>query len=244
MIDEHIGDEPVAPVAPRIAVRAAEFDLPPGWPPHSRFTRGSRRGRSTARSTRGGRACSSRGGLATARGADRPDPCVAGSHARSGGARCRNGDRRVSRAVQGGYGDTPEPIDTTVARAVELLSPGHPEADDPVTTEDVREQAEGLAASEEELVLIAMFGTDAEELLRMIRARHSSGTVLIAEDADERGERIRVSSRSCRRAASARSRSKTRGCASPCDAPTSPPRSRALRSRRMAARRPRPSGAA
>ena len=61
-----------------------------------------------------------------------------------------------------------------------------------MTTEDVREQAEGLAASEEELVLIAMFGTDAEELLRMIRARHSSGTVLIAEDADaERGERIR-----------------------------------------------------
>ena len=50
-----------------------------------------------------------------------------------------------------------------------------------MTTEDVREQAEGLAASEEELVLIAMFGTDAEELLRMIRARHSSGTVLIAE---------------------------------------------------------------
>jgi oxaloacetate decarboxylase alpha subunit len=61
-----------------------------------------------------------------------------------------------------------------------------------VTTEDVREQAEGLAASEEELVLIAMFGTDAEELLRMIRARHSRDTVLVAEDADaERGERIR-----------------------------------------------------
>ena len=61
-----------------------------------------------------------------------------------------------------------------------------------MTTEDVREQAEGLAASEEELVLIAMFGTDAEELLRTIRARHSRDTVLVAEDADaERGERIR-----------------------------------------------------
>jgi oxaloacetate decarboxylase (Na+ extruding) subunit alpha len=37
-----------------------------------------------------------------------------------------------------------------------------------------------------------MFGTDAEELLRMIRARHSRETALIAEDADaERGERIR-----------------------------------------------------
>ena len=30
LIDEHIGDEPVAPVAPRIAVRAAEYDLPAG----------------------------------------------------------------------------------------------------------------------------------------------------------------------------------------------------------------------
>ena len=28
VIDEHIGDEPVAPTAPRIAVRAAEYDLP------------------------------------------------------------------------------------------------------------------------------------------------------------------------------------------------------------------------
>ena len=37
-----------------------------------------------------------------------------------------------------------------------------------------------------------MFGADAEELLRMIRARHSRETVLIAEDADaERAERIR-----------------------------------------------------
>ena len=30
VIDEHIGDEPVAPIAPRISVRAAEYDLPAG----------------------------------------------------------------------------------------------------------------------------------------------------------------------------------------------------------------------
>jgi oxaloacetate decarboxylase (Na+ extruding) subunit alpha len=94
--------------------------------------------------------------------------------------------------VQGGYGVTPEPIDPTVERAVGLLAPRVQGTEDPVTTEDVREQAEGLAASEEELVLIAMFGSDAEELLRVIRARHSRDGVLIAEDADaERGERIR-----------------------------------------------------
>ena len=74
---------------------------------------------------------------------------------------------------------TPEPIDPTVERAVELLAPRAQLAEDPVTTEDVREQAEGLAASEEELVLIALFGDEAEALLRTIRARHTR---------DDRGE--------------------------------------------------------
>ena len=94
--------------------------------------------------------------------------------------------------MQGGYGETPEPVDATVAARRRASRPAVALVDDPPTAEDVREQAEGLAASEEELVLIAMFGTDAEELLRMIRARHSRETVLIAEDADaERAERIR-----------------------------------------------------
>jgi oxaloacetate decarboxylase alpha subunit len=83
-------------------------------------------------------------------------------------------------------------VDTNVERAVALLAPRGQIVEDPVTTEDVREQAEGLAASEEELVLIAMFGSGAEELLKVIRARHSRDGVLVAEDADaERGERIR-----------------------------------------------------
>ncbi len=94
--------------------------------------------------------------------------------------------------VQGGYGRTPEPIDPTVERAIALLAPRPSLGDDPPTAEDVRRSAEGLAASEEELVLLAMFGPEAEDLLRTIRARHSRDTVLIAEDADaERGERIR-----------------------------------------------------
>jgi oxaloacetate decarboxylase alpha subunit len=94
--------------------------------------------------------------------------------------------------VQGGYGETPEPVDPTVQRAVELLAPRAALEDTPPTAEDVRERAEGLAASEEELVLIAMFGADAEELLKMIRGRHARGTVLVAEDEDaERAERIR-----------------------------------------------------
>ena len=87
---------------------------------------------------------------------------------------------------------TPEPVDAGVERAVSLLAPKPVLADDPPTAEDVRESADGLAASEEELVLLAMFGADAEELLKMIRGRHSRTAVLVAEDEDaERAERIR-----------------------------------------------------
>ena len=75
--------------------------------------------------------------------------------------------------VQGGFGSPPGTIDPTVERAVALLSDGVPLEEDPPTAEDVREEAEGLAASEEELVLIALFGEEAEALLRTIRARHT-----------------------------------------------------------------------
>ena len=193
VIDEHIGDEPVAPVAPRIAVRAAEFDLPAGLVAalevHLRAHAAADRLLEVLEEVGRVRAEAGWPPLAA------PIGQILASQALLHVLDARRYGTVIDEfreLVQGGYGDTPEPIDATVARAVELLSPGHLESDDPVTTEDVREQAEGLAASEEELVLIAMFGTDAEELLRMIRARHSSGTVLIAEDADaERGERIR-----------------------------------------------------
>ena len=50
---------------------------------------------------------------------------------------------------------------------------GAPELDeDPPSAEDVRDAAEGLAASEEDLVLLAMFGEEAETLLQTIRTRH------------------------------------------------------------------------
>ncbi len=193
VIDEHIGDEPVAPVAPRIAVRAAEFDLPAGLVAalevHLRAHAAADRLLEVLEEVGRVRAEAGWPPLAA------PIGQILASQALLHVLDARRYGTVIDEfreLIQGGYGDTPEPIDATVARAVELLSPGHVESDDPVTTEDVREQAEGLAASEEELVLIAMFGADAEELLRMIRARHSSGTVLIAEDAEaERGERIR-----------------------------------------------------
>jgi oxaloacetate decarboxylase alpha subunit len=193
VIDEFIGDEPVAPVAPRIAVRAAEYDLPAGLVAalevHLRAHNAADRLLEVLEEVGRVRAEAGWPPLAA------PIGQILASQALLHVLEARRYGTVIDEfreLVQGGYGVTPQPIDTTVERAVELLAPRSLPAEDPVTTEDVREQAEGLAASEEELVLIAMFDTDAEELLRMIRARHSRDASLIAEDADaERGERIR-----------------------------------------------------
>ena len=193
VIDEFIGDEPVAPVAPRIAVRAAEYDLPAGLVAalevHLRAHAAGDRLLEVLEEVGRVRAEAGWPPLAA------PIGQILASQALLHVLEARRYGTVIDEfreLVQGGYGVTPEPVDATVERAVQLLSRHSVPAEDPVTTEDVREQAEGLAASEEELVLIAMFGTEAEELLRMIRARHSRDAVLVAEDADaERGERIR-----------------------------------------------------
>jgi oxaloacetate decarboxylase (Na+ extruding) subunit alpha len=193
VIDEHIGDEPVASVAPRIAVRAAEFDLPAGLVAalevHLRAHSAADRLLDVLEEVGRVRAEAGWPPLAA------PIGQILASQALLHVLEARRYGTVIDEfraLVQGGYGTTPEPVDPTVARAVQLLAPRAALADDPPTAEDVRERAEGLAASEEELVLIAMFGHDAEELLRMIRARHSRETLLVAEDADaERAERIR-----------------------------------------------------
>ena len=193
LIDEYIGDEPVAPVAPRIAVRAAEYDLPAGLVAaldvHLRAHAASDRLLDVLEEVGRVRAEAGWPPLAA------PIGQILASQALLHVLEARRYGTvidEVRALVQGGYGGTPEPVDPTVERAVALLAPRPALTDDPPTADDVRERAEGLAASEEELVLLAMFGADAEDLLRTIRARHSRETVLIAEDADaERAERIR-----------------------------------------------------
>jgi oxaloacetate decarboxylase (Na+ extruding) subunit alpha len=193
VIDEHIGDEPVAPVAPRIAVRAAEYDLPAGLVAalevHLRAHAAADRLLEVLEEVGRVRAEAGWPPLAA------PIGQILASQALLHVLDARRYGTVIDEfrdLVQGGYGTTPEPVDPAVERAVSLLAPRPSLADEPPTAEDVRESAEGLAASEEELVLIAMFGADAEELLKMIRGRHSRGTALVAEDEDaERAERIR-----------------------------------------------------
>ncbi|MDQ3671803.1 MAG: acetyl-CoA carboxylase biotin carboxyl carrier protein [Actinomycetota bacterium] len=193
VIDEYIGDEPVAPVAPRIAVRAAEYDLPAGLVAalevHLRAHAAADRLLEVLEEVGRVRAEAGWPPLAA------PIGQILASQALLHVLEARRYGTVIDEfrdLVQGGYGVTPEPVDPTVERAVDLLAPRAALVDDPPTAEDVREHAEGLAASEEELVLIATFGSDAEELLKTIRQRHSRDAVLIAEDEDaERAERIR-----------------------------------------------------
>jgi len=193
LIDEYLGDEPVSHVAPRIAVRAAEYDLPAGLVAalelHLRANGAADRLLEVLEEVGRVRAEAGWPPLAA------PIGQILASQALLHVLEARRYGTVVDEfraLVQGVYGETPEPVDPLVGRAVELLAPRAALHDDPPTAENVRERAEGLAASEEEIVLLAMFGTDAEELLRRIRSRHSRETVLVAEDADaERAERIR-----------------------------------------------------
>jgi oxaloacetate decarboxylase alpha subunit len=194
VIDEHIGDEPVAPVAPRIAVRAAEYDLPAGLVAaldvHLRANGAGDRLLDTLAEV----------GVVRAEAGWPPLAAPIGQILASQALLNVLSARRYGSVldefrllVEGAYGATPADVDETVQRAVALLGVDTPALeDDPPSAEDVLEAAEGLASSEEDLVLLAMFGEEAETLLRTIRQRHSREASLLAGDVDaQRAERIR-----------------------------------------------------
>jgi oxaloacetate decarboxylase alpha subunit len=181
LVDEHVGDEIVTPHAPRHAVRAAEYDLPTGLvaalDTHLRAHAADDRLLETLDELQQIRRETGWPPLAA------PIGQILASQALIHVLSARRYGTVVDEfrsLVQGGFGSPPGSVDPTVARAVALLSDGMaPLDEDPPTAEDVRLEAEGLASSEEELVLIALFGEEAEALVRTIRARHNR---------DERGE--------------------------------------------------------
>src|SRR5437763_9369296 len=194
VVDEFIGDEPVTPLAPRIAVRAAEFDLPAG------VVAGLDRN------------------LRAQGQPDRLDevieelvrireevgwPPLASPIGQFLGSQALLNVLSASRysvivdevraLVEGKLGTPPAPIDKNVQRAVALTAdPDSAEDATPLGLHDVRAQAEGLASSEEELLLLGLFGDDAEPLLRTIRGRSAGEETLAAGRSDQaRAERIR-----------------------------------------------------
>ena len=194
VVDDHIGDEPLAPLAPRIAVRAAEYDLPAGLVAaldvHLRAHAAGDRLLDALTEVVRIREEAGWPPLAA------PIGQILGSQALLNVLSARRYGTVLDefrQLVLGAYGTPPAPIEPGIRRAIELLGADAPSLDDdPPSADDVREAAEGLASSEEDLVLLAMYGNEAETLLRSIRQRHSREASLLVGDVDaERGERIR-----------------------------------------------------
>jgi oxaloacetate decarboxylase (Na+ extruding) subunit alpha len=194
VVDEHIGDEPLAPLAPRIAVRAAEYDLPAGLVAaldlHLRAHAAGDRLLDALTEVVRIREEAGWPPLAA------PIGQILGSQALLNVLSARRYGTVLDefrQLVTGAYGTPPAPIEPAIRRAVELLAQDAPSLDDdPPSAEDVRDAADGLASSEEDLVLLAMYGTEAETLLQSIRQRHSREASLLVGDVDvERAERIR-----------------------------------------------------
>ena len=94
--------------------------------------------------------------------------------------------------VEGRLGTPPAPVDPAIVRAVALTADPESEEDTVPPLQELRDEAEGLAASEEELLLLGLFGDETEPLLRTIRGRSTGEERLGAGGVDQaRAERIR-----------------------------------------------------
>ena len=192
LVDEFIGDEPVTPIPPRVATRAAEHDLPPGLVAaldvHLRAHGAGDRIDEVLEELARIRAEAGWPPLAA------PIGQILGSQALVhvlSAARYQTVAGELRALLDGRFGTPPAAIDPAVRRAVELVADGAAAEQPPVDLEDVRAHAEGLAASEEDLLLLALFGEDAEPLLRTIRSRGQRDDAATAGLEPTRAERVR-----------------------------------------------------
>jgi oxaloacetate decarboxylase alpha subunit len=193
LVDEHIGDEPVTPLAPRIAVRAAQHDVPAG------LVAGLDANLRTQ--GQGDRLDEVLEELTRIRGEVGWPPLASpvgqflGSQALLNvlsASRYTVIVDEVRALVDGKLGTPPAPIDPAVRRAVVLTTDEDSEETVAPSLHEVRTQAEGLASSEEELLIFGLFGDEAAPLLRAIRGRAVGDEQLAAGGVDQmRAERIK-----------------------------------------------------
>jgi oxaloacetate decarboxylase alpha subunit len=192
LVDEHIGDEPVTPLAPRVAVRAAEHDLPAGL---VAALDANLRGQAA-----GDRLDEVLVEVVRVR-AEVGSPPLAAPLGQILGSQALLNVLSASRysivvdemraLFEKQWGTPPGPIDEDIRRAVARTADpdsGHfrlPALD------ELRAQAQGLASSEEELLLLGLFGEEAERLLKAIRGRATGVENLETAFERARAERIR-----------------------------------------------------
>ena len=173
LVEEAIGDDPVPPLSPRVAVRAAEHRLPAGLvaelDANLRKQGFADRLDAVLDELTAIRAEAGSPPLAS------PIGQVLGSQALVHVLSAQRWQIVVDELrdlIAGRYGTPPADIDPVVRRTIELLGDGAaPGNGRPAAMDDVRGAAEGLAASDEDLLLLALYGAEAEPLLRSIRSR-------------------------------------------------------------------------
>jgi oxaloacetate decarboxylase alpha subunit len=193
LVDEHIGDDPVTPLAPRIAARAAQYALPAGLVAGLDVHL-----HANAAGDRIDEVLDELARIRTETGMPPLAAPIGQVLASQALLHVLSAQRWVvvvdelRDLVLGRYGSPPGRLDPVVERAVRLLSDGGPEPEPPAALEEVRSRAGGLAASDEELLLLALFGADAEPLLQAIRGRAARDEQLTGGAVDQgRAERIR-----------------------------------------------------
>jgi oxaloacetate decarboxylase (Na+ extruding) subunit alpha len=172
LVDEHIGDELVMPLVPRIAVLAARHDLP------ASVVAGIDRAlQSEGAGDRLEEVLEELDRIREETGwppLASPIGQVLASQALLNvlsASRYLTLVDEVRSLVTGAFGTPPAPIDPALERVVQLTADADSEEDVTPPLSELRERAEGMAASEEELLLLGLFGEDAERLLRGIRSR-------------------------------------------------------------------------
>ena len=172
LVDEHIGDEPVSPIPPRVATRAAQHSLPPGLVAaldvHLRANAAGDRIDEVLDELVTIRAEAGWPPLAAPIGQILASQALI--HVLSA-ERYQTVLDELRGLLTGRFGSPPAEIDGTVLRAVRLVTGDELPPEQEIDLDDVREEAAGLAASEEELLLLALFGEAAEPLLHAIRGR-------------------------------------------------------------------------
>jgi oxaloacetate decarboxylase alpha subunit len=192
LVDEHISDQPVTPLAPRIATRAAQHSLPAGLIAaldlHLRaHSAGDRLDEVIEELTR---IREEAGWPPLAAPIGQVLASQALLHVLSA-ERYQTVVDELRDLLAGRYGEPPGEISPQVQRAVELVSLGAeppPEAPD---LDELRIRYAGVASSEEELLLIALFGEEAQPLLQAIRGRGREDSLPGGGVDSSRAERIR-----------------------------------------------------
>jgi oxaloacetate decarboxylase alpha subunit len=192
LVDELIGDEPVTPLAPRVATRAAQHSLPVGvvaaLDVHLRAHAAADRLDDVLEELGRIRAEAGWPPLAAPIGQILASQALV--HVLSA-SRYQTVVDELRALLLGRYGAPPAPIDPSVRRAVELVSRDAPPAEPTADLDELRRSSEGLASSEEELLLLALFGEEAEPLLRTIRGRGRRPEEEATTAEPSRAERIR-----------------------------------------------------